>query len=189
MQDQGLSGYSSAPLTSSAPLRLGKCRLSWVGLGYALRPSGAAATDTPRLASSRYRLARLRADRTLPVHLCFEAICCSCCCCSTGNWLVLLNANQSHFFDSWSTTPSQPMHSFLLKEEEEPPVCVACNTIITVNHIFIEYADLAEVRKKYSEIFVFTVPKCEPETVFDDRERTGVFIRVWGVLKKCFVKK
>ena len=33
MQDQGLSGYSSAPLTSSAPLRLGKCRLSWVGLG------------------------------------------------------------------------------------------------------------------------------------------------------------
>ena len=35
-----------------------------------LRPSGTAATDTPRLASSRYRLARLRADRTLPVHLC-----------------------------------------------------------------------------------------------------------------------
>ena len=70
MQDQGLSGYSAAPLTSSAPLRLGKCRVSWVGLGYAFRPSGAAATDTPRLASSRYRLARLRADRTLPVHLC-----------------------------------------------------------------------------------------------------------------------
>ena len=70
IQDQGLSGYSAAPLTSSAPLRLGKCRLSWVGLGYAFRPSGAAATDTPHLASSRYRLARLRADRTLPVHLC-----------------------------------------------------------------------------------------------------------------------
>ena len=31
---------------------------------------GAAATDTPRLASSRYRLARLRADRALPLHLC-----------------------------------------------------------------------------------------------------------------------
>ena len=30
MQDQGLSGYSSAPLTSCAPLRLGKCPLSWV---------------------------------------------------------------------------------------------------------------------------------------------------------------
>ena len=66
---QGLSGFSAAPLTSSAPLR-DECRLSRVGLGYAFRPSGAAATDTPRLASSRYRLARLRADRTLPLHLC-----------------------------------------------------------------------------------------------------------------------
>ena len=34
MQDQGLSGYSAAPLTSSAPLR-DECRLSRVGLGYA----------------------------------------------------------------------------------------------------------------------------------------------------------
>ena len=72
MQDQGLSDYSAAPLTSSAPLRLGKCRLSWVGLGFAAFGSkhaqGTAAADTPRLASSRYRLARLRADRTLPVH-------------------------------------------------------------------------------------------------------------------------
>ena len=30
MLDQGLSSYSSVPLTSSAPLRLGKCRVSWV---------------------------------------------------------------------------------------------------------------------------------------------------------------
>ena len=34
LQEQGLSGYSAAPLTSSAPLRLGKCQLSWVGLGF-----------------------------------------------------------------------------------------------------------------------------------------------------------
>ena len=29
MKEQGLSGYSSAPLTSSARPRLGKCQLSW----------------------------------------------------------------------------------------------------------------------------------------------------------------
>ena len=105
MQDQGLSGYSAAPLTSSAPLR-GECRLSWVGLGHAFRPSGAAAIDTPRLASSRYRLARLRADRTLTVHLClilletfFFKL--------TGNWFLISNTNQSQLFDSWSTTSSQ----------------------------------------------------------------------------------
>ena len=41
-------------------------------------------------------------------------------------------------------------HSFLLKREE-PPVCVACNTTVTVKHFLIECADLAEVRKKYFE--------------------------------------
>ena len=42
------------------------------------------------------------------------------------------------------------MHSFLLRKEE-PPVCVACNTTITVKHILIECADLLGVRKKYFE--------------------------------------
>ena len=39
-------------------------------------------------------------------------------------------------------------HSFLLKKEE-PPVCVACNTTITVKHILIECAAFLESRKKY----------------------------------------
>ena len=33
-QEQGLPGYSSVRLTSSASHRLGKCRLSWVWLGF-----------------------------------------------------------------------------------------------------------------------------------------------------------
>ena len=33
-QDQGLPGYSSVRLTSRASHRLGKCRLSWVWLGF-----------------------------------------------------------------------------------------------------------------------------------------------------------
>ena len=41
-------------------------------------------------------------------------------------------------------------HSFLLKREE-PSVCVACNTIITVKYILIQCTDLVEVRKKYLE--------------------------------------
>ena len=65
-QEQGLIGYSSVLLTSRASHRLGKCRSSWVwhGLGCyrllasAVHAQGAAATDTPRLASSRYRLTR-----------------------------------------------------------------------------------------------------------------------------------
>ena len=49
-----------------------------------------------------------------------------------------------HFGHSYFT------HSFLLKKEELP-VCVACNTTITVKHVLIERADLVEVRKKYFE--------------------------------------
>ena len=35
--------------------------------------------------------------------------------------------------------------------EEEAPVCVACNAVITVNHILIECADFVEIGKKYFE--------------------------------------
>ena len=40
-------------------------------------------------------------------------------------------------------------HSFILRKEEAP-VCVACNAVITVKHVFIECADLLEIRNKYS---------------------------------------
>ena len=38
---------------------------------------------------------------------------------------------------------------FSKRKEEEPAVCVACNTTITVKHISIECADLAETRKNF----------------------------------------
>ena len=41
-------------------------------------------------------------------------------------------------------------HSFILRKEEAP-VCVACNTVITIKHFLIECADLLAIRKKYFE--------------------------------------
>ena len=35
---------------------------------------------------------------------------------------------------------------------ERVPVFVACNAVITVKHIFIECADVLEIRKKYFEV-------------------------------------
>ena len=52
--------------------------------------------------------------------------------------------NRLHIDHSYLT------HSFILRKEEAP-VCVACNTVITVKHILIECADLLEIRKKYFE--------------------------------------
>ena len=52
--------------------------------------------------------------------------------------------NRLHIGHSYLT------HSFILRKEEVP-VCVACNTVITVKHILIECADLLEIRKKCFE--------------------------------------
>ena len=42
--------------------------------------------------------------------------------------------------------------SFLYFEKRRGScLCVACNAVITVTHILIEYADLLEIRKKYFE--------------------------------------
>ena len=46
---------------------------------------------------------------------------------------------------------SQLTHSFIKKKEEELPVCIACNTIITIKHILIECTDSGEVKMKYFE--------------------------------------
>ena len=70
-------------------------------------------------------------------------------------------------------------HSFILGKEEAP-VCVACNTVITVKHILIECANLLEIRKKYFEekslylLFLSVIP----QVIFDFLREIGVFYKV-----------
>ena len=50
--------------------------------------------------------------------------------------------------------PSNLTHAFILrkkKKKEEAPVCVACNAVITVEHVLVKCAHLLEIRKKYFE--------------------------------------
>ena len=83
--------------------------------------------------------------------------------------------NRLHIDHSYLT------HSFILRKEEAP-VCVACNTVITVKHILIECADLLEIRKKYFEekSLYSLFQNVIPEIIFD-------FLREIGVLQniKC----
>ena len=67
-------------------------------------------------------------------------------------------------------------HSFILRKEEAP-VCVACNTVITVKHILIECADLLEIRKKYFEekSLCSLFRNVIPEIIFDFLREIGVF--------------
>ena len=69
---------------------------------------------------------------------------------------------------------------FFWKKKEEPPVCVACNTAITVNHILVECADLVEVRKKYFEdrSLYSLFRNVDPEKIFENLNETGMFFKV-----------
>ena len=81
-------------------------------------------------------------------------------------------------------------------KKEEPPVCVACNTTITVKHTLTECVDLVEVRKKYfDERSLYSLfPNVNPEKIFDYVKEIGMFYKVLGILKyivcgKTFILK
>ena len=81
--------------------------------------------------------------------------------------------NRLHIRHSYLT------HSFILRTEEAP-VCVACNAIITGKHIFVERADLSEIRKKYFEekSLYSLFRKVIPEIIFDFLRGIGVFYKI-----------
>ena len=60
--------------------------------------------------------------------------------------------------------------------KEETPVCVACNTALSIKHILIECADLLEVGNKYFEQkSVYSLFRnVNPEIIFDILRETGV---------------
>ena len=81
--------------------------------------------------------------------------------------------NRLHIGHSYLT------HYFILRKEEAP-VCVACNTVITVKHILIECADLLEIRKKYFEekSLCSLFRNVIPEIIFDFLREIVVFYKI-----------
>ena len=81
--------------------------------------------------------------------------------------------NRLHIGHSYLT------HSFILRKKEAP-VCVACNTVITVKHILIECADLLEIRKKYFEekSLYSLFRNVIPEIIFDFLREIGLLYKI-----------
>ena len=97
--------------------------------------------------------------------------------------------NRLHIGHSYLT------HFFNLRKEEAP-VCVACNVVLTIKHIFIECADLLDTRKKYFEekSLYSLFRNVIPEVVFDFLREIGVLqnmrcvmvMFVWSVFRELF---
>ena len=81
--------------------------------------------------------------------------------------------NRLHIGHSYLT------HSFIFRKEEAP-VCVACNTVITVKYILIECANLLQIRKKYfEETSLYSLFRnVIPEMIFDFLREICVFYKI-----------
>ena len=90
--------------------------------------------------------------------------------CNTRKEKTVLN--RLHIGHSYLT------HSFLRKEEA--PVCVACNTALTIKHILIECADFLEVGEKHFELksLYSLFRNVSPEIIFDFLSEIGVFYKI-----------
>ena len=60
------------------------------------------------------------------------------------------------------------------------PVCVTCDTVITVKHILTECTDVVGIRKKYFEdrSLYSLFRNVITETIFDFLRETGVFYQI-----------
>ena len=70
-------------------------------------------------------------------------------------------------------------HSFILRKQQDP-VCVMCNTVLTIKHILSECAELLEVRKQYFEqksLYSF-FRNLSPDIIFDFLRESDVFYKI-----------
>ena len=81
--------------------------------------------------------------------------------------------SRAHFFDKKRKKQRK-------KEKKKPPVYLTCNTIIAVQHILIEYADLVKVRQKYFEerSLYSLFRNVNPANIFDYLNEIGMLNKI-----------
>ena len=72
-------------------------------------------------------------------------------------------------------------HSFLLKEEEEKPVCIGCDENLTIEHILLDCWDFYDIRRKHysAENLKVLFRDVPPDKIFDFLREINVFNKIW----------
>ena len=96
----------------------------------------------------------------------------------SGKHLSFYNTRKENSLIRLHIGHSYLTHSFILRKEQTP-VCVVCNTALTIKHILIESTDLSEVRKKYFEqkSLYSHFQDVSPEIIFDFLREVVCFIK------------
>ena len=102
-----------------------------------------------------------------------------------GVWMYPVKSQHRHKYtnrinidkDKWINNSLFAWRISFFCKKEEPPVCVACNSTITVKYILIECADLMVVRKKCFEerSLCSLFRNVNPEKRFDFLKEIGMF--------------
>ena len=73
-------------------------------------------------------------------------------------------------------------HSFLLKEEEEKPVCIGCDENLTIEHILLHCWDFYDIRRKHysAENLKVLFRDIPPDKIFDFLREINVFNKIWN---------
>ena len=71
-------------------------------------------------------------------------------------------------------------HSFLLKEEEEIPVCIGCDENLTVEHILLHCWDFYDIRRKHysAENLKVLFRDVPPDKIFDFLKEINIFNKI-----------
>ena len=71
-------------------------------------------------------------------------------------------------------------HSFLLKEEEEKPVCIGCDENLTIEHILLHCWDFYDIRRKHysAENLKVLFRDIPPDKIFDFLREINVFNKI-----------
>ena len=71
-------------------------------------------------------------------------------------------------------------HSFLLKEEEEKPVCIGCDENLTIEHILLDCWDFYDIRRKHysAENFKVLFRDIPPDKIFDFLREINIFNKI-----------
>ena len=71
-------------------------------------------------------------------------------------------------------------HSFLLKEEEEKPVCIGCDEDLTIEHILLHCWDFYDIRRRHysAENLKILFRDVPPDKIFDFLKEINIFNKI-----------
>ena len=111
---------------------------------------------------NKNKLQRIQPDRCAPLPR---------CCNNRKEESVLTRLHIGH---------TRLTHAYLMKQDEEAPMCIGCDEPLTVEHILTRCWDLYDIRRKHYSVENFKVlfRDVPPDKIFGFLKEAGIFYKI-----------